>query len=183
MSPEELLSKEAESVPVGSDGLMTVLDWLAPVDAQYKKGIMLGFDGRSDRAHMYRSILEAVAMTMKRHVDDMTNEMGVTLDQVIITGGGSNSDLFMQIFADVFGIKAVRNEVNGAAGLGSAICAAVAAGVYPTFDDAVKNMVRIKDSFTPNEENHKLYQRILPVYSDITKYTDEILKRTYEIFD
>ena len=183
MSPEELLSKEAESVPVGSDGLMTVLDWLAPVDARYKKGMMIGFDGRSDRGHMYRSILEAVAMTMKRHVDDMTQEMGVSLDQVIITGGGSNSDLFMQIFADVFGIKMVRNVVNGAAGLGSAICAAVASGAYATFEEAVDNMVKIKDSFLPNEENHKLYQKILPIYTDITRHTDEILKKTYEIFE
>ena len=183
MSPEELLSKEAESVPVGSDGLMTVLDWLAPVDARYKKGMMIGFDGRSDRGHMYRSILEAVAMTMKRHVDDMTQEMGVSLDQVIITGGGSNSDLFMQIFADVFGIKMVRNVVNGAAGLGSAICAAVTSGAYATFEEAVDNMVKIKDSFLPNEENHKLYQKILPIYTDITRHTDEILKKTYEIFE
>ena len=37
MSAEELLSEEAEKVPAGSDGLMTVLDWLAPVDARYKK--------------------------------------------------------------------------------------------------------------------------------------------------
>ena len=145
LSPEELLSREAEGVPVGSDGLMTVLDWLAPVDARYKKGMMIGFDGRHTRAHMYRSILEAVAMTMKHHVDDMARELGVTYEQVIITGGGSNSDLFMQIFADVFGIKAVRNVVNGAAGLGSAICAAVACGAYASFEEAVENMVKIKD--------------------------------------
>ena len=182
LSPEELLSREAEGVPVGSDGLMTVLDWLAPVDARYKKGMMIGFDGRHTRAHMYRSILEAVAMTMKRHVDDMARELGVTYEQVIITGGGSNSDLFMQIFADVFGIKAVRNVVNGAAGLGSAICAAVACGAYASFEEAVENMVKIKDGFVPNEENHQLYQRILPVYTDITNHTDEILKKTYEIF-
>ena len=50
----------------------------------------------------------------------MVNEVGVTLDKIIITGGGSNSDLFMQIFADVFNLPAVRNVVNGAAGLGSA---------------------------------------------------------------
>lgn len=182
LSPEELLSKEAESVPVGSDGLMTVLDWLAPVDAQYKKGIMIGFDGRSDRAHIYRSILEAVAMTMQKHVRDMTEELKVSVKKVIITGGGSNSDLFMQIFADVFGIKTVRNEVNGAAGLGAAICAAVVCGVYPNFDEAVRNMVRIESCFTPNEDAHQQYQRIQPIYEDISNHTDGILKKTYEIF-
>ncbi|MGL6197467.1 MAG: FGGY-family carbohydrate kinase [Lachnospiraceae bacterium] len=182
-TPEEALSEEAEKVPVGSDGLMTVLDWLAPVDTQYKKGIMIGFDGRHGRGHMYRSILEAVAMTMKRHLDDMVAELGVTLDQVIITGGGSNSDLFMQIFADVFNLQTVRNEVNGAAGLGSAICAAVACGVYKDFDVAVEKMVRIKGSFIPNRENVQIYDKLRKVYEGIADHTDEILKQSHKLFD
>ena len=182
MSAEELLSEEAEKVPAGCDGLMTVLDWLAPVDARYKKGIMIGFDGRHTRGHIYRSILEAVAMTMKGHVDDMCRELGVKLEKIIITGGGSNSDLFMQIFADVFNIPAVRNVVNGAAGLGSAICGAVAAGVYDSFDEAVANMVRIKDEFKPDQKNTELYAKVGEIYKDITNHTDDILKKTYEIF-
>ena len=183
MSPEEALGLEAEKVSVGSDGLMTVLNWLANVDARYQKGIMIGFDGRHTRGHIYRSILEAVAMTMKGHVSDMCNEVGTTIEKLIITGGGSNSDLFMQIFADVFDIPVVRNEVNGAAGLGSAICAAVAAGVYDSFESAVEHMVRIKDTFTPIPENVEVYKKMIPVYSEITKYTDPILKKSYEIFD
>lgn len=182
MSAEELLGKEAEQVPVGSDGLMTVLNWLANVDARYQKGIMIGFDGRHTRAHIYRSILEAVAMTMKKHVDDMCREVGTSLDRLIITGGGSNSDLFMQIFADVFQIPVVRNEVNGAAGLGSAICAAVAAGVYSSFESAVDHMVRIRDTFVPIPEHVEVYEKMLPIYFDITGCTDPLLKRTFEIF-
>lgn len=42
MSAEELLGIEAEKAPGRRDGLMTVLEWLAPVDAMYKKGIMIG---------------------------------------------------------------------------------------------------------------------------------------------
>lgn len=131
---------------------------------------------------MYRSILEAVAMTMKGHVDDMTNELNVKLDNLIITGGGSNSDLFMQIFADVFNLPTKRNVVNGAAGLGSAICVAVACNVYKDFDEAVLHMVKIKDVFYPKEKNVKIYQQILPIYKDITKYTDNILKKSYGLF-
>lgn len=137
MSPEEALGREAEKVPVGSDGLMTVLNWLANVDARYQKGIMIGFDGRHTRGHIYRSILEAVAMTMKRHVTDMCNEVGTTINKLIITGGGSNSDLFMQIFADVFDIPIVRNEVNGAAGLGSAIWCRCGSKCICSFESAV----------------------------------------------
>ena len=144
---------------------------------------MIGFDGRHTRGHIYRSLLEAVALTLKKHVDDMCNEVSVTLDKLIITGGGSNSALFMQILADVFNLPTVRNEVTGAAGLGSAICAAVAAGVYGSFDEAVENMVRIKDRFEPNPENVELYQKMLPIYSDITNHTDEVLKKSYELFN
>lgn len=183
MSAEELLSEEAEAVPAGSNGLMVVLDWLAPVDALYKKGVMIGFDGRHTRGHIYRAILEAVALTMRKHLSDMSEELGVTLKKMIITGGGSNSDLFMQILADVFGLPTVRNVVNGAAGLGSAICVAVATGAYADFDEAVANMVKIKDTFEPNTDNASFYNKMYPVYSGITVHTDEVLKASYDLFN
>lgn len=122
-------------------------------------------------------------MTIKGHTEDMVNEVGVTLDKIIITGGGSNSDLFMQIFADVFNLPAVRNVVNGAAGLGSAICAAVATDVYGSFEEAVEEMVKIQDTFVPNPENVELYKKMIPIYKDITVHTDEVLKKTYELFE
>ena len=73
--------------------------------------------------------------------------------------------------------------MSGAAGLGSAICAAVAAGIYSGFDEAVAGMVRVKDTFKPNPENVELYGRMLPVYQGITEHTDEVLKRSYELFE
>jgi sugar (pentulose or hexulose) kinase len=183
ISPEEYLSREAQKVPAGSDGLMTVLDWLAPTDKPYKKGLMIGFDGRHTRAHMFRSILEAVALTMKNRADAMLDELGIEPENLIISGGGSNSDLFMQIFADVFGIPASRNVINGAASLGSAICAAVATGLYEDYKTAIEKMVKIKDVFRPNKENTSLYKRLNDeVYKNITVYTDEIFKKSYSIF-
>ena len=70
---------------------------------------------------------------MKTHTDAMSD--GARGDPaVIVSGGGSNSDLFMQIFADVFGLPAPRNVVNGGRRTRAPpICAAVATGVYPDF--------------------------------------------------
>ncbi len=65
VSREQVLEEEARLVPAGSDGLVSVLDWLAPTDKPFRKGVMLGFDARHTRAHGYRSILEAIALTMK----------------------------------------------------------------------------------------------------------------------
>ena len=46
----------------------------------------------------------------------------------------------------------------------------------------VENMVHVKDTFVPNPEAVALYERMLPVYQSITTYTDEVLKKSYEIF-
>ena len=106
LSREQYVEREADEAPAGSDGLMIVLDWLAPTDAPFRKGVMIGFDARHTRGHVYRSILEAIALTMKHHVDAMCDELGIALTEIVVSGGGSSSPLFMQIFADVFGIRA-----------------------------------------------------------------------------
>ena len=81
-----------------------------------------------------------------------------------------------------FGVPALRNVVNGAAGLGSAICAATATGVYDTFDAAIENMVRVKDTFYPNEANTAIYTEMnQKVYEQITSATDDILEKAYPI--
>ncbi|MGD1823002.1 MAG: FGGY-family carbohydrate kinase [Pleomorphochaeta sp.] len=183
IAPEELLNREASKIPAGTYGLFTILEWLGKPNEIYKRGIMIGFEGRHERSSMYRSILEGIAMTCKNHMSITLDDLGRKIDTLIISGGGSNSDLFMQIFADVFGIKAVRNEENGAASMGSAISVAVGLGVYKTYDEAIEKMVRITDSFEPDLETHEFYTKInKEVYSQITKVTDPILKKSYEIF-
>jgi sugar (pentulose or hexulose) kinase len=183
ISAEEVLNREAQEVAVGSEGLMTVPEWLAPPDKPFKKGIMIGFHGRHTRAHMYRSQLEAIALTMKNHVEAMRSELGMDLDGIIVSGGGSTGDLFMQIFSDVFGIPATRNVVNSAASLGAAICVAVAVGAYANFSTATDKMVRIRDVFDPIEPNVVAYEKINKgVYKHITSATDPILEKSYAFF-
>ena len=84
-----------------------------------------------DYAWIYRSILESVALMLKNNYDNMRNEMNHFAKHVIITGGGSNSDLFMQIFADMFNLPARRNAINGCASLGAAINTGGRSGTIP----------------------------------------------------
>ncbi|MGZ8687533.1 MAG: FGGY-family carbohydrate kinase, partial [Gaiellaceae bacterium] len=183
LSRERYLEREAEAVPAGSDGLMTVLDWLAPTDKPFRKGVMLGFDARHTRAHVYRSILEAIALTMKHNVDAMCGELGISLEEIVVSGGGATSPLFMRIFADVFGIPASRSVGNGGASLGAAICAAVATAVYPDVETAARRMTRDRESFAPDPANADVYRRMNEtVYQAIRSATDEIFERSYPIF-
>jgi sugar (pentulose or hexulose) kinase len=182
-SIEKILDKEAENVPPGCDGLITVPEFMAPVGMHYRKALMIGFDGRHKRAHIYRSLLEAIAMTIHMSMEDMFEEKGYTPERLIISGGGSNSDEFMRIFADVFGMPSYRNEVNNAAGIGAAICAAIGAKVYPSYEVAVEKMVKIKNHYEPNEENVKIYQDIEKnIYRGIKKYSDPINKEIFKLF-
>jgi sugar (pentulose or hexulose) kinase len=192
ISREEHIEREAALVPAGADGLMTVLDWLAPTDKPFRKGMMLGFDARHTRGHIYRSILEAIALTMKTHVDAMCTELSLVLDEIVISGGGSLSPLFMQIFADVFGIPASRNipidpasgEVRGGgASLGAAICAASAAGLYSDIETAATHMTSGRESFAPDLANTALYQRFnSDMHQNVRSHTDALLERAYPLF-
>ena len=185
VSREELIEREAMLVPAGSDGLITVLDWLAPTDKAFRKGVMLGFDARHTRGHVYRSILEAIALTMKRNLDAMCAELGIALDEIVISGGGARSPLFMQIFADVFGLTASRSEAEGGASLGAAICAAVGAGIYPDIEAAAKRMTegQSREAFAPNPATAALYARINETVTEtIRDATDPVLERAYPIF-
>ncbi|MDO8107840.1 FGGY family carbohydrate kinase [Isoptericola sp. b441] len=178
---EEVLEVEAAKVPAGSDGLLTLPDWLAPASQLYQKGVMIGFDQRHTRGHMYRSIMEALAMRMKNNLDDMVGDVGTVPEKLIVCGGGSNSPLFMQIVSDVFGIRTVRNRVNGAAGLGAAISVAVATGVYDDFPQAVAAMVHEQDEYNPIPSNRRVYEAInTGVYRDLVPMLEGTLMQMHE---
>jgi xylulokinase len=173
---EDLLDAEASSLAPGSNGLLTVPDWLAPGDAAWRRGALLGFDGSQGRAHIYRSILEGIALTMANHTAAMEQALGRRLSPVLVSGGGSRSDLMMQIVADVFGRPARRTTVNDAAGLGAAICAAVGHGIYPDWAQATAAMVTAGQGFGPRARASRAYQQINTVYAGLTTFTDPLFR-------
>jgi xylulokinase len=173
---EDVLNAEASVLAPGSNGLLTLLDWLAPGHAAWRRGALLGFDGSQGRAHIYRSILEGIALTMVNHTAAMERALGRRLSSVLVSGGGSRSDLMMQIVADVFDRPARRTVVNDAAGLGAAICAAVGHGIYPDWDQATAAMVRIGDEFAADPKAVRAYQIINNVYAALATYTDPLFR-------
>jgi sugar (pentulose or hexulose) kinase len=173
---EEALNAEASELAPGSNGLLTLPDWLAPANAVWRRGALLGFDGSQGRAHIYRSILEGIALTMANHTAAMEKALGRRLAPVLVSGGGSRSDLMMQIVADVFGRPTGRTTVNDAAGLGAAICAAVGHGIYPDWDRATAAMVATGDEFAPDPRAARAYQQINKVYASLTTFTDPLFR-------
>jgi xylulokinase len=173
---EDALNAEASQLTPGSNGLLTVPDWLAPGDAAWRRGALLGFDGSQGRAHIYRSILEGIALTMANHTAAMEAALRRRLSPVLVSGGGSRSDLMMQIVADVFGRPTRRTTVADAAGLGAAICAAVGHGIYPDWGQATTAMVTAGDQFAPDARAARAYRKINKVYAGLAAFTDPLFR-------
>jgi xylulokinase len=178
---EEALNAEASALAPGSNGLLTLPDWLAPGDAAWRRGALLGFDGSQGRAHIYRSILEGIALTMANNTAAMEQALGRRLSPVLVSGGGSHSDLMMQIVADVFDRPARRTTVNDAAGLGAAICAAVGHGIYPDWGQATAAMVSAGGEFAPDAAAARAYQNINKVYARLTAFTDPLFRSMADV--
>lgn len=102
------------------------------------------------------------------------------IQSLFVGGGGSRSDLGMQITADIFGVPATRAAYHETGSLGAAICAAIGAGAFKDVEDAAKMMNSSAQTFQPNAENHALYEeRYNKVYSKLY----ETLLPTFEIME
>ena len=173
-SLQDTLNAEAALVPPGCGGLLTLLDWLPPPEAPHRRGALIGFDGTQGRAHIYRSILEGIALTMLGHVSAMEQAVGRRFERVLVAGGGSRSDLMMQIVADVFDRPACRTAMPDAAALGAAVCAAVGIGLHPDWDTAVTRMVAPGRSFAPDPSDVTAYRRVLGSHSRLAGLADRL---------
>lgn len=178
---DDELNGGAESIAPGSDGLFAVLDWLAPGDAPHRRGALLGFDGRQGRFHIHRAILEGIALTMRGHIDTMEQALGRRFTSVIVSGGGSRSDLIMRILAAVLERPVRRNRLTDGAGIGAAIAAFVGAGVHPSWDAAVEATVHAADGFEPEPGWAAAYRPVRDAYAVLPRHLDPLFLEWQEI--
>ena len=169
MQPEgayAILNREAAELEPGSDGLL-VLDWWQGNRTPYTdpsiRGNIYGLSLSHTRAHIFRAIMEGVAYGTE-NVFQSFRKAGYTVEEVYMGGGTTNSDLFMQIHADVSNVVINVPKNPQSPTLGSAILATVAAGLYDSFDDAVKAMVQYSKRIEPNPENHEKYKKYFAQY-------------------
>lgn len=181
VAAEELFDDLVNAVPPGSLGL-TLQPYWSPglkVPGPEAKGAVIGFGDVHTRAHFYRSILEGLAYALREGAERTSKRTRVPIEEVRVSGGGSQSKAAMQLTADVFGLPASRPHVFETSGLGAAIDAAVGLQLHADFSSAVKEMTHKGETFEPKQENHaiynELYRRVyLRMYSHLKPLYDEI---------
>jgi xylulokinase len=158
----DLMNKEAEKVVPGSDGLIALPHLqgsMAPDVNLNAKGVFYGATLKHNRGHFIRSIMESVGFLISRNLEAI-DAVGLEVKQIRTMGGGSKSDLWNQIKADITGKTLyVTYSSQDTACLGAAILAGYAAGIFESIESAVKSMVKIKSTYEPNMENHEVYKK------------------------
>ncbi|MCK2036144.1 sugar kinase [Microbacterium sp. SSW1-49] len=164
---EEELNLGAAEVPIGAGGIVAALDWLAPPDEPWRRGALVGFDGTQGRFHIYRAILEALAIETAGSDDRAREVLGRGRRELVVTGGGSSSSLMLRILAAVYRVPVRTPLVRDAAGMGAAICAAVGVGMHPTWDGAVDAMVHVGDRIEVDPEAVHAYREVAKTYATV----------------
>jgi L-ribulokinase len=175
------LSKQAEAIPIGESGIVA-LDWMngrrTPDANQTLKGSIFGLSLGSDAPRIFRALVEATAFGARKIVDRFVSE-GVRIDGIVALGGvAKKSPFVMQVVADVLNmpILVVRSEQTCA--LGTAMAAAVVAGLYPDLSEAQKAMGSgYEMEYKPVKANAKAYSRLYAHYGEAGQFVEQYSKK------
>jgi sugar (pentulose or hexulose) kinase len=164
------LEAGATAIPVGAGGLVVVPYWsgcMTPWWDSKARGVIAGLTSSHRRAHVYRALLEGVALEQTISSDSIAAS-GSPIEEFVAMGGGAASDLWCQILADCTGRAVHRSATVEASSLGAAIAAAAGAGWYRNISAAAEAMAgKPVRTFVPEPVARARYQELLSIYRDL----------------
>jgi sugar (pentulose or hexulose) kinase len=178
----EDFNKKLPTIPPGSDGLVLQPFWGPSLSRPFAKGAIIGFSDSITNEHFYRAIIEGIAYALREGMEHFEKKNHRDINEVRVSGGGSQSDEICQITADIFNRPISRVQTFENSSLGAAIAGFMAIGEYKDAKTAVSNMVRVKDTFTPHKDDqekydylykhvyHRMYPRLRFIYADIKAF-------------
>jgi glycerol kinase len=119
----------------------------APHWDPYARGIIVGLTRGTERAHLVRAALEAIAYQTHDLVRAMEADSKEKLSQLRVDGGAARNDFLCQFQADILGIPVLRPEVLETTALGAAFAAGVTAGLWEP--SQVSELVCLEHRFEP----------------------------------
>jgi glycerol kinase len=102
----------------------------APYWRSDARGIIAGLTAHTNRHHLARAVLEAVAFQTRDVADAMTADSAVALTSLKVDGGMTANSLLMQFQADLLGVPVIRSKVRETTALGAAYAAGLAVGFW-----------------------------------------------------
>jgi glycerol kinase len=134
---------EALAKSVSDNGGVTFVPALSGLGAPYwdphATGAIMGITRGTNKGHIARAALEAIALRSRDIIIEMQKDAGVDFKSLKVDGGASNNDLLMQIQADFIDADVIRPKVTETTALGAAFLAGLATGFWPSID-ALKDL-------------------------------------------
>ena len=176
--PFDILTKEAAAVTTGSEGLF-FLPYLAgertPHADPHARGCFIGLTLKHARGHLARAVMEGVGYAMRDSLE-IIRSLRVPVTEIRASGGGSKSQLWRQIQADVFGQDAVTINAEQGPAYGVALLAAVGAGAFKNIEEACEAKIFPVKRTPVDKTAAKFYDRGFPLYQRLYRS----LKKDFE---
>lgn len=132
------------------------------------KGAIIGITATTTASELYKSVMEGTSFEMRLNADTV-KEYGIDVTSLTATGGGANSDKWLQIKADIQNVTVdtLRSSEGGLCGL--AILSAVALGGAKDLVSAKEIFVKKNKMFVPNAKSHADYESSYKKYTELYK--------------
>ena len=171
------LFKEAEGIPVGSNGLI-VLPYFQgkrlPVSNPYAKGMIFGLSLNHTRGDIVHAFFEGIGFGMSQMLSTINSCSKIK--NLIATGGGTKTPLWLQIVSDISGMKQKVPKIKIGASYGDALLAGVGIGKLKSPEE-IKRLVKFDYEVLPNFKNNKEYKKYESFYSELYLNTKDIMKK------
>ncbi|MEG1908988.1 MAG: xylulokinase [Oscillospiraceae bacterium] len=175
VDPYVLMGDAAQSSPIGANRLL-YLPYLmgerSPILDEKARGAFIGLSAMHTRADLIRAVMEGVCYSQRQCLDVLRG-MGVVTDDMMACGGGSRSELWRQMLADIYScpVKTASAALEGPA-LGVAILAGVGTGVYKSVEAACEKIIKSETCLFPSasaaayEPFYKVYTGLYPALAE-----------------
>ena len=138
-------------------------------------GVVAGLHLDTTRGQILKGILEGTTYYLRECVDELP-ATGTTVTDYRAVGGGSKSDVWVQLCADILGRPFVRPVVTEAGALGAAILGGLGNGTFSSPGEAVEHMVRLDRSFDPDPAMHELHTDRFGIYRQMWPLMQSFLR-------
>ncbi len=153
--------------PCGDDPFFHPFLYGSGQAADYRAGFY-GLAGWHEEGHMLRALFEGVMFEHRRHIA-VLQQAGMSFESAVLSGGGSRSRHWPQMFADCLGVPVTVAEAGETGALGAVIGAAFAVGEVGTYEEGIARMTRAKQVFEPDAAMLAHYGARYETYMELTR--------------
>lgn len=180
----DLIAQEAEAVPAGSNGLQ-FLPYLigerTPHQSASARASFIGATIRHSEKHFARAVFEGITFAMRDSLE-IIKTLGISVEQVRLTGGGARSRFWRQLQADIYGREVAMVSTTEGPALGAALMAGVGTGWSSDLVDAVEQIVKVEEVVEPEKKNIEIYNASYEIFKESYRSLEGVYANMHQRF-